>query len=621
MTTAWPRRRLPFGVGLWVFLLGLWISNFGAAESELRKDPKAPNLQVQMESDYVTDPSRWGRLIYDPSRVRFEGGSRKDREALAALIGGYHRAWLARDAASMNGLLDPEAVRFRQGRLRSGRDAVMVHIANESRGERPEGQAGSTQLSLRDVEIRIAGDTGTAFYRMDAHVGARWEYADVVTVFQAFRKEDDRWRLLHHVETMDLDDPGAPELGENVPSRRAPFVLDFVYPVKDLSRASQFYTRFLGNPEQMNADRAIYRFRASRFVLEARPLDERITIKEGAGNGYGIISVPDIQTVYRSLVEAGALRVDAPRGCGPDRCVFAEDPSGNLVVFRERRAHISDESVRPTISLEPGQETKTAEEVEALFAAWAGMDASAMVERMGPQTRWVDDSGGSLSLGAAMGTESIRNALEARWRETDRGSDGLALDLTIRDLRVVPFGEGALVTFALAAEYRGPHASREEAFVTQIWSQAGEAPRLELSFLATKRQVFSGPVNGMDYTAYPLHDLGRDGRFYKQVLGVEPYRDANWFGFWSTSSVFGMFEKDSGKTAFRPYPHRNNGYADLNIRSAEEVLRLLEEEGAALPHVPGINNEAGIDLNPGYKQVLAVDPEGNLINFSEYLEY
>ena len=37
--------------------------------------------------------------------------------------------------------------------------------------------------------------------------------------------------------------------------------------------------------------------------------------------------------------------------------------------------------------------------------------------------------------------------------------------------------------------------------------------------------------------------------------------------------------------------------------------------------VRGINNRAGIDPNPGYRQVLAVDPEGNLVNFSEYLEY
>jgi len=37
--------------------------------------------------------------------------------------------------------------------------------------------------------------------------------------------------------------------------------------------------------------------------------------------------------------------------------------------------------------------------------------------------------------------------------------------------------------------------------------------------------------------------------------------------------------------------------------------------------VEGINNQPGIDPQPGYRQILAVDSEGNLINFSEYLEY
>ena len=63
------------------------------------------------------------------------------------------------------------------------------------------------------------------------------------------------------------------------------------------------------------------------------------------------------------------------------------------------------------------------------------------------------------------------------------------------------------------------------------------------------------------------------------------------------------------------------GYANRNIRSAEEVPVILAEEGSPLPHVPGINNQAGVDPNPGYRQILAEDPEGNLINFSEYLEY
>jgi len=46
-----------------------------------------------------------------------------------------------------------------------------------------------------------------------------------------------------------------------------------------------------------------------------------------------------------------------------------------------------------------------------------------------------------------------------------------------------------------------------------------------------------------------------------------------------------MFEAESETTPFRPYPHRNNGYAEL-------------------PHVSGINNQSGIDPNPGYSQYL-----------------
>ncbi len=53
----------------------------------------------------------------------------------------------------------------------------------------------------------------------------------------------------------------------------------------------------------------------------------------------------------------------------------------------------------------------------------------------------------------------------------------------------------------------------------------------------------------------------------------------------------------------------------------DETLSLLKKSGAELPHVPGINDQAGIDPNAGYHQILAIDTEGNLINFSQYLEY
>ncbi len=71
----------------------------------------------------------------------------------------------------------------------------------------------------------------------------------------------------------------------------------------------------------------------------------------------------------------------------------------------------------------------------------------------------------------------------------------------------------------------------------------------------------------------------------------------------------------------RPVPHKSNGYADLTIRSAEEVYDYLKSVGATFPRVEGINGQPGIDPQPGYRQILAVDSEGNLIDFSEYSEY
>ena len=60
---------------------------------------------------------------------------------------------------------------------------------------------------------------------------------------------------------------------------------------------------------------------------------------------------------------------------------------------------------------------------------------------------------------------------------------------------------------------------------------------------------------------------------------------------------------------------------DRSIRSADEVYKYLESKGSTFPVIEAINDTSGIDSQPGYNQILTVDSEGNLINFSEYLEY
>ncbi len=578
-------------------------------------------LRVQTKSAYVTDRSRWGRLVFDPERVHAKVGTSKDVLALARLIGDYHRSWLSRDSAKIEELLDPAIVRVRNGRVGIGLPEVGAWIASESRGERPEGFAGSTELTVRDVRIRIEGHTATAFYRVDIQSGARWEFADLATISQAFVKKGGRWTLLHHVESSMLEDENAPLLPSDVPNRRTPFALDFAYPVKDLKRAIDFYTPFLGEPEMVTVERASFRLLDSRFELEAKPFDERITIMDGAGNGYGIINVPDLGAMGTLLTAAGASRVDAPTPCGPDLCIVAEDPSANIVVWREYVASLATSRVHPTLSLKGSDNGASPPELREVFEAWMKTDSDGVIRHLADDAQWIDDSMGGHALGIAVGHRAIRDSLSARWTMLDRGPDGLEGDMQIREIQTRAFGRRRIVTFNADLRRRGAHPTLERAFVSQVWSDFEGENKIESSFITIRFDVSDQPVSSMDYTAYPLHDLGRAGRFYKTVLGSEPYRDANWFGFWSTTGVFGMFEVESETTPFRPYPHRNNGYADLTIRSAKEALHLLQLRGAELPHVPGINSRAGIDPNPGYDQILAIDPEGNLINFSQYLEY
>ena len=84
--------------------------------------------------------------------------------------------------------------------------------------------------------------------------------------------------------------------------------------------------------------------------------------------------------------------------------------------------------------------------------------------------------------------------------------------------------------------------------------------------------------------------------------------------------MFGLVGPMS-ENSWKPIPHRSNGYADFSIRSAEEVYKYLKSKGASFPVVEAINDTSGIDEQPGYNQILAIDSEGNLVVFSDYLEY
>ena len=572
-------------------------------------------LPIQMESKYVTDRSLWGRLIFDRNKVSGNHQKLGDKEQIMDLIEAYHRHWLDGRNEELSKILDEQIVRFRNENISYGFTNTFRRIRNESRGERPSGYASSMQLEIGDMHIHSEKNFSTALYSVGIRGGARWEYSDLATIFQVFQKIDDAWKIIGHIESFRLDNSKINKPPDSVPNRRTPFTFDFVYPVKDLQRAIEFYSPLLGPPEIVTTTSASFRVRDSYFELDSEPIDKRIKVINGRANGYGIINVNSLSLIEDKISDL--LDINAKtKPCGNAACLIAEDSSGNIVVFREYKPTYSLQNNKPNIqSLNQfGHSPVFSKTIEAVNA-WITNDYSSLIDMNAKKAVWIDDA-----FGVAQGSKQIKKALKSRWESFDMGASGINADLTTKNFQTRNIGDRHLVTLEMSIKMRTNPKRSFNAVLTQVWKSEGLDLKLEHTFIAQKRYIKDTPVGSMDYTAYPVNDLGRAGRFYKNLFGSEPYRDDNWFGFWSTTSVFGLVGPMS-KNSWAPIPHSSNGYADLSIRSADEVYEYLRSAGSAFPIVEAINDTSGIDQQPGYNQILAIDSEGNLINFSEYLEY
>ncbi len=586
-----------------------------AIDGTSRNEQAAP-LREQHESKYVTDSSRWGKLVFNRSNLENEPKFNDDFAMLADIIEDFHSQWLDRDENGIARLLDSNAVRFRQGRAAYGKDDVLAMIRQESRGERPEGYKSSMHLTIRNVQLRVEGDSASALYRVDVRGGARWEYADLATILQIFRKSEDGWKIVGHAETLALGDATAPTLPDTVPTRVSPFRFDFVYPVENLERAIDFYAPLLGDPIVVTASRASFRFSDSFFELTSSPIDDRIVIKKGSANGYAIIDVGSLESIARKLANAGTTDFRETQ-CESGKCIVSEDPSGNVIVWREPRSDQPSRDAQPSVNIDGADPDRPIHRhILTTMRAWMYADMNSVLDVLDSNATWVDDQ-----YDIASGAARIESALRSRWTNLGATDGGLDGELTITNVHHQRIGDREVATFEMSLRIRDSAKSSFKSLVMQVWDAGGDGWRLEQAFLIRARESSDRLVGGMDYTGYPAINLGMAGRYYKTMFDSEPYRDDNYFGFWSTSSVFGLVGSYPDVDAYRPVPHRSNGYADLSIRSAEEVYDYLKSKGATFPLVVGINDQPGIDSQPGYRQVLAVDSEGNLVKFNQYLEY
>ncbi|MBT8077971.1 MAG: DUF4440 domain-containing protein [Gammaproteobacteria bacterium] len=570
-------------------------------------------LPIQTEASTATDRSRWGELLLDLDNRNVVSGDMADADNITDVIRAYHRAWLDQSSEQLRRLLAKDVVRVRQGRKTRGIEQAIEQAKKETRGERPHGYRTSMRFSIYRMTLDIRQELAVAHYSVAIHAGSRREFADIATVMQVLQQVDGTWQILAHIESDRLADHSTPRFADDVPSRRTPIRMDFVYPAKNLDRAIEFYSPLLGAPSVVTENRASFRLGDSFFELEINPLNRRVLMKEGYANGYAIVDVPHFGVINRWMSErewAEAVFTD----CGFDRCVITEDPSGNVIVWRRDRPRVSDEAVWPTVNVSPDalQRYPLAHNIRAMLVSWIATNADAVMRQLTDTATWIDDGERTAS-----GEPGIRRLLEARWRPFVRGPDGIDADIVVRNLQIRESDDFQLATFTLEVDMRSDTRDSFRAHVLQLWS-AESSPQVEYSFIARARQQRDAPVSNMDYTAYPVANLGAAGRYYKILFGAEPYRDDNWFGFWTTTGVFGLVGASSQGDSYRAIPHRANGYADFNVNSIEDTYAYLRAKGARFPLLPGINETPGIDEQPGYRQLLAIDSEGNLVNFSEH---
>lgn len=577
-----PARSLVLAVG--IVLLGCGIGGTPAGSVDSSTTSAAPRAYS-------------GHVTFSDDEVTFSGGGRDDRREVREAVVQLLESWCAVDSVAYRAHLSPAVTRInRVTGIARGADAVIASLPREwEEMERPDGEV-AVDLVIDDARIAIVGDHAFATYAVavESQEDIRWEFTDRWLVSQVFVREHGRWRLLHQSLASDLDAEG------DEPS----FDFAFALPVSDISRAVAFYTPLVGAPEHVSADRALFRVGAIRFTLDARGLQGFARVRAGKPNGYVLFPVESLDQGNLDPV----ARLTTPEG---DSAAVYLDPAGNPFVLVVE--NIASRGPAPETSF-PADLPRPA---ALALGAWLRGDARAFAAAFSPNGSWFDNTRSNIET-ISMGTNAIRRRAAEQARAFDRSPAGLSASLKVGDLAVATAGARTILTFRTLLDGRGAHPYRDEAFVTMVL----EGDRIASLFAV--RHLPEAMVREFDYIGYPTEgrrgEAGLDAveRFYRRRLELgTPYTDDAWYGFWGSHAVFGLFEADRASEGF-PEPRTANGYPSFWVASARKTEAYLRAQGCRFPVYPSINARAGADRKPGYTDLLATDPDGNLILFTEY---
>jgi hypothetical protein len=269
-----------------------------------------------------------------------------------------------------------------------------------------------------------------------------------------------------------------------------------------------------------------------------------------------------------------------------------------------------------TISGQPTGYVKHSLALKNVMQAWLTMDLAAIDAHIDSRTRWFDDTRSQID-GVYVGPKAIAAGLKKDWQTYDRSPAGLTADMDIGSATVKTMGKWTVICYHRRLTGKGRHPFQETAWVSQVFDNKTERPRLASSYIIRANNT-NAPVKELDYTGYPVSALRPAEKFYTQILELgTPYRDAAYRGYWSNNAVFGIYTAKLQRDRL-PRPHKTNGYVSFWINSAKETHAYLDKQGTTFLKIPAINTRVGIDSQPGYTQILTTDSEGNAVLFTEY---
>lgn len=541
----------------------------------------------------------------------------EDIKKITDLIKEHWEAYLHLDRKKFSSGFSSDLRRMSQRarKIQDTPDAVLSEIQKEwELFERPNNII-SDELTIRNLNIyadnKSAPSAVWAFYWMEIEGGTRWEYDDQGLVLQIFSKENGDWKLIHHTDGWSTDF----DLDKEEYGKEPTFIFDYVYPVKDLNRAVQFYSAIMGQPDYMTETQAYFGLRDPGFILDSSGLYGYSEVKKDLPNGYAVIYTENLKKDIKKLKNNDVIFLkntdSEPIRTGNDLTALIKDIDGNVIALMER--DFSSSEGNPAVGKFAG-EGKFLQTAEKIAKAWLEMNSENIADLHGKKGFWFDISRSGIRGLHQGGKDISKNLKEFYWKKYDHSKSGISAEWNAENIREKSLGKFTVVSYERTLKGNGNHPVNEKAFVTHIFESAD---KVLFTYIVGANDGAELAME-LDYTGHPVTDLKKAEKFYTEQMGFgKPYKDEDWRGYWSNNTVYGIFTSSLNNDGI-PVRDRTNGYASFLVSSADRVYEYLKKQGVRFPQLPALNDKAGLENQPGYKQVVSADSEGNIIIFTEY---